>query len=109
MSTPNGYDSLWIMAINRVMEDREADVRISDIDDGFWDSFIGPLCDSVEDGYRLAEYRVEPPERDAPMDIAQRGSIAFAIDVLARALANDDASGVAVAQTQLAAMFAPAP
>lgn len=49
MSTPNGYDNLWVEAINNVLHDREASVRIVDVDAWFWDRFIGPLCDAIED------------------------------------------------------------
>ena len=50
MSTPNGYDPLWVQAINHVLEDRESNVRITDIDELLWDRFIGPMVDSIEDG-----------------------------------------------------------
>jgi hypothetical protein len=51
MPTANGYDKLWIKAINGVMEDRGSPVRLQDIDSDLWDKFIGPLCDAVEDGF----------------------------------------------------------
>lgn len=47
--TPNGYDPLWVKAINNVLEDRESDVRIDDIDEAVWDEYIGPLVDSFDD------------------------------------------------------------
>lgn len=56
--TPNGYDPRWIAAINAVMEDREVDHRITDLDDPFWDRFIGPMCDAIEYDGALPEYRV---------------------------------------------------
>jgi hypothetical protein len=39
------------------------------------------------------------------VNVEQKGSIVFAIDLLARALASDDAASVRVAQQQLAAVF----
>ena len=48
--TPNGYDPLWVKAINHALADRESDVRIQDIDEHIWDTFLGPLIDSIEDG-----------------------------------------------------------
>ena len=47
--TSNGYDDAWVSAINGVMEDRGAKVRIVDLDDALWERFIGPLCDAIED------------------------------------------------------------
>lgn len=49
-STPNGYDPRWIEAINSVMESRDSEVRLADLNDDLWDNFLGPLCDAVEDG-----------------------------------------------------------
>jgi len=46
--TPNGYDPAWITAINHALEDRDAGAEISDIDDGIWDKFIGPMLDDIE-------------------------------------------------------------
>lgn len=48
--TPNGYDLAWVSAINGVMEDRETNVRVADLDDHVWERFIGPLCDAYERG-----------------------------------------------------------
>ena len=47
--TPNGYDVRWIDAINGVLHDREADIRVSDINDAIWTRFIGPMIDRIED------------------------------------------------------------
>lgn len=48
MATNNGYDQRWIDAINGVLADREVPIRLSDLDDGFWESFVGPMVDHVE-------------------------------------------------------------
>lgn len=59
LTTPNGFDRLWIEAINVVLEDREstltdaggtptAGMRLVDLDQDLWDRFIGPLCDHIE-------------------------------------------------------------
>jgi hypothetical protein len=48
--TPNGYDPRWVEAINGVLEDRDSDIRIVDLDDDFWNEFIGPMVDAIEDG-----------------------------------------------------------
>lgn len=50
MSTPNGFDQLWIEAINTVLGERETPVRIKDLDPALWDAFIGPMIDAIEDG-----------------------------------------------------------
>jgi hypothetical protein len=47
--TPNGYDPTWLAAINRVLEDRESEFRITDLTDDLWDSHIGPMIDAIED------------------------------------------------------------
>lgn len=49
-STPNGYDPLWVAAINNVLSDREHDLRITDITEEVWDEHVGPMIDAVEDG-----------------------------------------------------------
>ena len=46
--TPQGYDPTWLVAINGVLEDREANVRVTDLDDWTWECFVGPLCDAFE-------------------------------------------------------------
>ncbi len=48
-STPNGVRLMWIVAINQVLEDRESDSRITDLDDDIWEKFLGPLIDFCED------------------------------------------------------------
>ncbi len=47
--TPSGYDNLWVFAINGVLEDRGTSVRVSDLNAAFWDTFIGPMIDRIED------------------------------------------------------------
>lgn len=47
--TKLGYDPTWIKAINGVLQDRESDTRICDLSDSFWDEFIGPMIDAIED------------------------------------------------------------
>ena len=60
--TPNGFDPSWIEAINGVLEDRESDVRIKDLDDVIWERWVGPLVDTIEDGHfpsdLYASYRI---------------------------------------------------
>jgi len=46
--TPNGYDPRWVGAINGVLEDRESDVRITDLTEDLWDEFLGPMIDAIE-------------------------------------------------------------
>jgi len=46
--TPNGYDPLWVRAINHVLEDRESPIRIDDVTEAQWEEFIGPLVDAIE-------------------------------------------------------------
>lgn len=46
--TTNGYDELWVRAINHVLQDRDATVRIKDINDDIWENFIGPMIDEIE-------------------------------------------------------------
>lgn len=46
--TKEGYDRRWVHAINGVLEDRESEVRISDLDDWLWERYLGPLVDEVE-------------------------------------------------------------
>jgi hypothetical protein len=48
--TENGYDPLWVEAINVVLQEREARVRIKDISDELWSRFIGPMVDAIEAG-----------------------------------------------------------
>jgi len=57
MSTANGYDNAWVEAINNVLNDRESKVRIRDLDDAFWERFIGPAIDAIEDGFYLMDER----------------------------------------------------
>ncbi len=59
--TSNGYDPRWIDAINRVLSDRDSDVRITDIDDQVWEAFLGPLVDFFED--HRATVTSEPQRR----------------------------------------------
>jgi hypothetical protein len=47
--TSLGYDNLWVFAINGVLEDRGTSVRIDDLNGEFWDRFIGPMIDRIED------------------------------------------------------------
>jgi hypothetical protein len=47
--TDNGYDQCWVEAINGVLKERDATVRIVDLDDAFWERFIGPLVDAIDD------------------------------------------------------------
>lgn len=47
--TPNGYDPLWIEAINAVLEDRGADNRVEDLTEKLWDEHIGPMIDEIQD------------------------------------------------------------
>lgn len=47
--TPNGYDPRWVAAINGVLEDREADTRITDVTEELWERFIGPMIDAIQD------------------------------------------------------------
>ncbi|RKQ90522.1 hypothetical protein C8N24_0327 [Solirubrobacter pauli] len=51
--TVNGYDPLWLIAINRVLEERGSDVRVADLDESLWTRFLGPLIDTLEDGYAV--------------------------------------------------------
>lgn len=56
--TPNGYDPAWIGALNGVLADRGADTRITDITTEFWDRYLGPACDAIEDSsVRWAVYK----------------------------------------------------
>lgn len=49
--TPNGWDPLWVEAINHVLQDRGVtNIQITDISDKVWDRFIGPMIDAIEDG-----------------------------------------------------------
>jgi hypothetical protein len=57
-STENGYDPAWVSAINAVLNDREVDVQITDLDDEFWDRWIGPAVDEIADGGTLVDYRI---------------------------------------------------
>jgi hypothetical protein len=51
--TPNGFDPLWVQAINRVLEDRGSALRATDLDDRLWQRYLGPLIDAFEDGYTV--------------------------------------------------------
>ena len=44
----NGYDPM-LVAINGVLQDRECDLRITDITDELWEQFIGPMIDAIQD------------------------------------------------------------
>ena len=57
-STPNGFDPLWIKAINEVLRDRETGLVIKDIKEELWDRHIGPMIDAVEED-EFQEYLVE--------------------------------------------------
>lgn len=46
--TPNGYDPGWVECINNVLAEREAGIRITDVDDDLWETFIGPMVDAIE-------------------------------------------------------------
>jgi len=48
-STPNGFDPLWIKAINEVLNDRETGLVIKDIQQELWDRHIGPMIDAIEE------------------------------------------------------------
>jgi hypothetical protein len=60
--TPNGFDPVWLEAINRVLEDRGSEHRAPDLDDELWHRYLGPLCDEFESGYVL-NYQNEEPRR----------------------------------------------
>jgi hypothetical protein len=49
--TRNGYDDRWVDAINNVLQDRESQIRINDLDDNLWNDHIGPMCDAIENGH----------------------------------------------------------
>jgi hypothetical protein len=49
-TTPNGYDPAWLPVINRVLADRESDIRIDDLTHDFWTAHIGPMIDAIQDG-----------------------------------------------------------
>lgn len=49
--TPSGmFDMHWVHAINGALSDRELTIRITDITDELWDTYIGPMVDAIEDG-----------------------------------------------------------
>lgn len=55
--TPNGYDTRWVEAINGVLQDREEDARIHDIDPVLWDRFIAPMVDAITDDFEATKAR----------------------------------------------------
>jgi hypothetical protein len=60
LPTENGYDKCWIKAINTVLEERESEVRITDITDAFWHQYIGPMIDEIESVEAQVVYRPKP-------------------------------------------------
>jgi hypothetical protein len=54
-TTPNGIGRIWIEAINQVLEARESDIRIADLDDDIWEKFLGPLIDFCEGNPRYPQ------------------------------------------------------
>jgi hypothetical protein len=51
-STPNGFDPGWVECVNIALEGRESKVRVTDLEPEWWDEFIGPMVDRIEDGRR---------------------------------------------------------
>ncbi len=47
-TTRNGFDVLWIVAINRCLEDRDVETRATDLTQDQWDKYLGPLIDEIE-------------------------------------------------------------
>jgi hypothetical protein len=47
MTTINGFDETWVVAINLALMDRGDDERIMDITDECWENWIGPMVDAV--------------------------------------------------------------
>jgi len=56
--TPNGFDPRWVAAINQALQDRDSIARITDLNDGVWARYIGPLIDALDDPN--AELRRQP-------------------------------------------------
>ena len=39
----------WVQAINTALADREVETRLENLDDAFWERWIGPMLDAIED------------------------------------------------------------
>jgi len=52
--TGNGYDPLWVEAINNALEDRGSLIRVVDIDRSQWERHIGPMLDDIEHKHNIA-------------------------------------------------------
>jgi hypothetical protein len=59
-TTPNGFDHLWLLALNRVLADRGSNLRVEDLDDHLWGRYLGPLVDALEDGYAVNRHEAPP-------------------------------------------------
>jgi hypothetical protein len=57
--TSDGFDPLWLVVINRVLEERGSALCASDLDDSLWERFLGPLIDAFEDGYTVETYTAD--------------------------------------------------
>jgi hypothetical protein len=49
-TTPNGFDTRWIEAINTALEQRGDQLRLGDINSEVWASFIEPMIAHIEAG-----------------------------------------------------------